>query len=68
MRSAFQVELPLRRLFERPTVAGVAEAIEAALAAGEGEAAASAPAIKAVSRSAYRMKRSGLDADGRSSS
>jgi len=35
MREAFQVEIPLRRLFEVPTVAGLAESIEAALQAGQ---------------------------------
>jgi amino acid adenylation domain-containing protein len=34
MREAFQVEIPLRRLFEVPTVAGLAESIEAARQAG----------------------------------
>jgi amino acid adenylation domain-containing protein len=35
MRDAFQVEIPLRRLFEFPSVAGLAESIEAVRQAGQ---------------------------------
>ena len=35
VREAFQVEIPLRRVFEVPTVAGLAESIEAARQAGQ---------------------------------
>ena len=47
MREAFQVEIPLRRLFEVPTVAGLAESIEAARQAGQN---LSAPPILPVPR------------------
>jgi amino acid adenylation domain-containing protein len=36
LRSAFAVEVALRSLFDRPTVAGLAEVVEAARGAGEG--------------------------------
>ena len=35
VRSTFQIEVPLRALFETPTVAGLAETISAAISAGE---------------------------------
>ncbi|HEV2864150.1 MAG TPA: amino acid adenylation domain-containing protein [Pyrinomonadaceae bacterium] len=39
IQTAFQIDLPLRTLFESPTVEGLAEAVEKALRAGEGVAA-----------------------------
>lgn len=47
IREAFQVEMPLRRLFEAPTIAGLAESIEAGRGAG-----LQAPPIVAVPRDA----------------
>ncbi|MFE8605167.1 non-ribosomal peptide synthetase [Archangium violaceum] len=46
-REAFQVEVPLRNLFDAPTLAGLAERIDAALGTGRG---AQAPAITRASR------------------
>jgi len=47
LRQTFQVEVPLQDLFESPTVAGLAERVEAALRAAEG---LEAPPIEPVSR------------------
>ncbi len=58
MREAFHVDLPLRWMFERPTVSGIAEAIDEAMEKQEG---LSAPSIIAVSRKAHRARRSILD-------
>ncbi len=47
VRQVFEVELPLRRLFEQPTIAGLATVIEKAIKAGIG---LDAPPIERVSR------------------
>ncbi|HZN53849.1 MAG TPA: amino acid adenylation domain-containing protein, partial [Candidatus Polarisedimenticolaceae bacterium] len=48
IRDVFGVELPLRRMFEKPTIARLAEELEAALCAG---AAAETPPLRPVARS-----------------
>lgn len=53
LQQAFLVELPLRSLFESPTVAGLAGSIEKAKSSG---AQLQVPAILPVSRESYRMK------------
>jgi acyl carrier protein len=57
IRRAFQVELPLRRFFEAPTITELAVAIEKAKKHG---AQRPASAITPVSREAYRIKRSSM--------
>ncbi len=56
-RDAFQIEIPLRRLFEMPTVAWLSEQIEKIKSSG---ANLQMPAIVSVSREAHRRKRSSL--------
>ena len=60
LRETFGIEIPLRALFEGPTVAELAKTIEK-LKEGNGQAAA--PTIKRVSREARRMKRSQLGSE-----
>jgi acyl carrier protein len=59
VREAFNVELPLREIFEHPTIAELASSIE--IHQRISETSVQIPAIKRVDRSAYRAKRSELD-------
>ncbi|HEU4507241.1 MAG TPA: amino acid adenylation domain-containing protein [Pyrinomonadaceae bacterium] len=57
VRDAFQIELPLRRLFESATVAGLAQEVEKALDSG---VVFKKQVIAPLPRDAYRTKRSSL--------
>jgi acyl carrier protein len=57
LREIFHVEIPLRQLFEHPTVAGLASVIEQAQAS---RTQAQEPTIMPVARDARRMKRGSL--------
>ena len=52
VRAAFQVELPLRSLFEMPTISGLSEVVEKAI---EGPATNQTPAIVPTLRKARRL-------------
>jgi len=57
VRDAFSVDIPLRPLYEQPTIAKLAELIEQSKSNGHEP---QAPAIVTVSRSSRRMKRSSV--------
>ena len=53
----FRAEVPLRHLFENPTIAGLAEVIEQAQRSGAGP---QRPTITPITREAHRIKLSEL--------
>ncbi len=61
IRTAFQLEIPLRTLFENPTIEKLAEAIVNLQSTGQQQLQEPGPAISRYSRDAHRMKRSELD-------
>jgi acyl carrier protein len=60
IRDQFHLELPLRVLFESPTVSGLAAAILQMQQNSDGNATTLTPAITRVSRDAHRASRSSL--------
>jgi acyl carrier protein len=58
VREVFGIEVSLREMFERPTVAAMAKAVEEAQGEGGGER---AQTIKRVKRDLYRVKSSGQE-------
>ncbi len=59
LRAAFQIELPLRKIFEAPTIADLGKVIETMMAEG---ACPAAPVIVRRPREKHRVKLSSLDA------
>ena len=59
LRDAFEVELPLRVIFEKPTIAELVEEIEQRKIMGETQQ--QAPTIKRVSREAHRVSLTEID-------
>jgi acyl carrier protein len=55
IREVFQVELPLRSIFETPSVAGLGEAIEAAVRDKTQQSISQTPSITPLNRNAYRI-------------
>ncbi|NOY59011.1 MAG: non-ribosomal peptide synthetase, partial [Calditrichaeota bacterium] len=60
LRDQFNVEIPLRTLFEKPTVDELAQVVEAAAQSTR----APIPAIKAVSREGRKVRLSSIQKDG----
>jgi hypothetical protein len=61
LRDAFSVTLPVRSLFESPTINGLAETIEKA---GAGRPESAEPMLVSVSREAHRAKISSVERAG----